>query len=447
MSFIKNLLGLKGWEELENEAQALFEQGQFGAAKLAFERAADKMPPNKELAGTRIQSRIDECYDGLAQARVTIGLGHLEAGAEDLARTEFLGAVEVSVTDEVREEAQAALDKMDRDDAQRVVEEHDVEPTDEERLALLAGSWDEAQSLEYDRCDERLPEALLAYLDGSFGDSIAILEALIAEAEFPRFLYLELGRARLALALSEPSSDPDGGPTSGSDDEPEQSEELLSAAEADLRMFLSELEAGDGEDARLGAHIMLAHIADARDDEEAAMEEYSAAADAMPSDSRVFLEMGRYFRGKGYDEEALPILESARDLMSVERPDWRVLHELGVVQRALGKNEDAIASLEGVIAIFAEHRFLDFPPATARALAELHEEDGRLDRAADLYRSLAEGSDTDNHYLYYREAARLLRDLGILDDSHSFAQRAAGLAQTDEERTAVEALLTDPATP
>ena len=94
--------------------------------------------------------------------------------------------------------------------------------------------------------------------------------------------------------------------------------------------------------------------------------------------------------------------------------------------------------------IFAEHRFLDFPPSSARALAELHEEAGRKDRAADLFRSLAEGSDVENHYTYYREAARLLRDLEILDDSRTFAQRAVGLAKDDDERAAAAALLEAP---
>ena len=52
-------------------------------------------------------------------------------------------------------------------------------------------------------------------------------------------------------------------------------------------------------------------------------------------------------------------------------------------------------------------------------------------RAADLYSSLARGSDKANHLTYHRHAARVLERLGLDDEARRMLVRAAGLAEKD----------------
>jgi tetratricopeptide (TPR) repeat protein len=83
---------------------------------------------------------------------------------------------------------------------------------------------------------------------------------------------------------------------------------------------------------------------------------------------------------------------------------------------------------------------MNLPPEAMTALAALHERRGRLERAADLYRTLATGSDRGRHLVYHREAGRLLAALGIHDDARRMWQRARALAEDDAEtRAKIEA--------
>ena len=77
-------------------------------------------------------------------------------------------------------------------------------------------------------------------------------------------------------------------------------------------------------------------------------------------------------------------------------------------------------------------RSADFPPTTATTLAKLYEADGRLDRAADLYRALSQGSDRDRHALYHYEAGRLLEALGLDEEARRMLTRAEALLGEDD---------------
>jgi tetratricopeptide (TPR) repeat protein len=113
--------------------------------------------------------------------------------------------------------------------------------------------------------------------------------------------------------------------------------------------------------------------------------------------------------------------------MDQARPDWRVLQELGLAQAEAGHDAAAIETLEQVIEVLTGRQHYDLPPATATRLAELHEQRGNLERAADLYRALTEGSDGDNLPAYHRKAAGLLERLGMDDEAHRLGQRADAL--------------------
>jgi tetratricopeptide (TPR) repeat protein len=102
-----------------------------------------------------------------------------------------------------------------------------------------------------------------------------------------------------------------------------------------------------------------------------------------------------------------------------------------------------VGFLEEVIDFFTSRQVMDFPPATATALARLYESRGRLDRAADMYRALSKGSDGANHASYHYEAGRLLHALDLRDEAHRMLTRAeALLAEEDSDlRDKIAALL------
>src|SRR4029078_13286380 len=97
----------------------------------------------------------------------------------------------------------------------------------------------------------------------------------------------------------------------------------------------------------------------------------------------------------------------------------------------LGQDEQAIDALEGAISYVTQRHGLDLPPEGAVPLAELHEKRGNRARALDLYNLLANGSDVANHFAYYRNAARLLRELDQPVEARRMLQRCNSLAPPD----------------
>lgn len=420
MSFLKKMFGVRSAEELRDEALALFDRGDYGAAKLSFEKALEKSGGAPADVRAELRDHVDECCDAIAEGRIEEARRLLADGHEDLARAELEGAMETAVDRDVVKEARAVIEQLE---AERAVEEAaavDREMTDEERLAVIAGSWEEAQAEEYDEYGEPLTDALLALQDEDAQEALELLEGLLEEAEEARYLWLEIARARLL------SDDLEGG-------------------EEALAEFIDALEPDEGGEARLAAHVQLARLADERDDFDAALEQYQAAVEALDGDPRPYLAMGNFLRLKELPEQAVEVLEMAASLMSQVRPDWRVLMELGLAQKEVGSDEEAMASLEAVVDIFATNEYLDFPPAPVVALAELCEKNDNLVRAADLYRRLCQGSDVANRAHYYREAGRLLAEVDQIDEARKMLQRGRALLadEDDDGRAAIDEQLTE----
>lgn len=397
-----------GGKSPRERADALFADGDYGSAKLEYERALGG--DDNEHAETRIK----ECLNAIAEARIAEARRLVELGDPELAREELLGALEVADDPEVREAAQDIIDKLEVVEA--VEQSQSAEITDEERLALIIGSWSEAQADEYDEYGDTIFDAVLKLNDGEYADAITLFEAILEDAEAPRYLYLDLGRARLG------GEDTEGG-----------SEALLE--------FLECLGDDEVTDARLLARMELARIANEADDFAGAMEQFQNAIDEMESDHRPYLAMGNFLRLSDTPKEAAEVLEVAAAVMSDMNPDWRVMQELGLAYRDAEEPARAIQWLENAIDFFTGKRHLDFPPQVALPLAELHEEHGKLERAADMYRALSQGSDRERHATYYRHAGRVLRALGLEEEAVRMLKRGAAIVTDDEERDAIAALL------
>ncbi|HEY8430419.1 MAG TPA: hypothetical protein VIL20_18695 [Sandaracinaceae bacterium] len=422
MSFFKKLFGGTSFEDERREADRLFEVQAYEDARLAYQRALDRKQDAPPDAVEHCKERVAACLDRMAEARIAQAEQHAKDGQLDLARGELETAMELAASAEVVRRARLALDALEQEDAKRKAEVPD-EISDEDRWALLAGGWEGDQADEYDEYGDAFREALLALHDGKAKEARAALEALLAQHEEEAvYLWLEVGRARLL-------------------------DEDFAAGEEALRTFLGKLDEDEGGNARMSAHAELAALRDREGDEDGAIAELRAMMDAFPDDPRSYYLMGRYLREKGYAEEAAEVLEAAVPLLDEDRPDVRFLEELGLAKMEAGESEQAAAYFDRVIQFFVsirrpDGRGIDFPPATAVARAKLHEEAGELQKAADLYRALANGSDRANHMVYHREAGRLLIELELFDEARRMLTRALALAEGDAgARADIEAQL------
>jgi tetratricopeptide (TPR) repeat protein len=404
MSLWKNLFSADS-ASLEKKADALYAAGDFGPAKLAYEKA---LAAASDEARAALEDKMHRCLDAIARRRIDEARAYLANGSIELAGQEIEGALEVAVDEAIRAEASALFDSLEVDDARAHAES--LEMTDEERLAVLMGQWEEAQAEEYEGYGEELMEALLKLHKEQVEEASTRLESLLQTAAAPKYLWLEVGRARLLR------DDARGG------------------REA-LQRFLEVLDPDEAKEPQLAVHLTLARLADEEGRFEEATGHLEAAVQAAPDDYRPYLAMGAFLREKGHDQEALEVLTSALELSRSAGTDWHLLEELGLASEQAGKAEQAISFLEQVIEFFTNRQVTDLPPPTARSLARLYESQGRLERAADLYRALSQGSDREHHASYHYEAGRLLGELGLSDEARRMLTRAQAL--TSEEDTAL----------
>jgi tetratricopeptide (TPR) repeat protein len=404
MSLFGKLLGRRSAADERKNADELWARGEFGLAKLAYERALAAAGGEPDDVRTELARRVEESRDALARARLAEGEKLLRAGAHELAVTELQGAIEIAASAEIIAEAERLIEGADRRDAREKATV--VELSDEERFEVIAGSFEEQQYEEYAAHGDELRAALLAVYDGSAAQARPVLERLIAATSEPRYLLFELGRARLL------DGDVDGG------------------REA-LQRFVALFAEGEGGEARLVAHMELAAVHDERGDFDAAAAEYEAAVEAMPDDPRPYLAMALFFRRSKLPAEAIEVLTSALDVLPEQHRQWRFTLELGLAYADLGDDARAIELLEDVVAQLTARQHLDLPPECALRLAELHEKSGNKTRALDLYNVLSAGSDVANRFTYHRQAARLMLETGHRADARRMLARAAELAPDD----------------
>lgn len=412
MSLLKNLFSSNP-ASLEKKADALFAAGDFGPAKLAYEKA---LAAASEQARDVLEEKMHRCLDAIARRRVDEARAYLADGSIELAAQEIEGALEVAIDEAIVAEASALLDGLEADDARERATVSDM--TDEERIAILMGQWEEAQAEEYEGYGEEVLEALVQLHKERVDEALATLESLVKAAPNPRYLWLEVGRARLLR------------------------DDMAGGRDA-LERFLEALDDEDAKEPRIATHLTLARLADEEGAFEQAMAHLEGAVQAAPQDYRPFLAMGSFLREKGHASEALEVLTSALELSRQMGTDWRLFEELGLAAAQSDKTDEAIGFLEQVIEFFTTQQVNDFPPTTARPLARMYESQGRLERAADMYRSLSQGSDRERHASYHYEAGRLLIELGLTDEARRMLTRARALtsAEDAELREQIDSLL------
>ena len=406
MSLFGKLFGKRTLPEERAHADALFANGEFGEAKLAYERAQDLARDQPELK-RELGDKVDACRDAIAKRRIAESEALVAQGNLEFAREELRGALETAASRELLTEIEQRLERLERVERRAEQAAVEGEQDEEDRYEIIAGGFEDDQYAEYSAHGEPFKRALLDFHDGKIKEARAGFEALISNADGPRYLWFELGRARLA------DGDSDGG------------------AEA-LDKFLAGLHAEEGGDARLLAHMELAQLLNARGDFDGAVKHYESALEAMPDDPRPYIAMAQFFRREKLHDEAIEVLEAALNSRDPSEPDFRLWHELGLAFADAGRDDRAIAELERVIEFLTRRNSRDLPAEGTVRLALLYEKTERPTRALDLYSVLADGNDRQNAFAYRLEAARLMKKLGLDSEARKAMQRARAEAPADE---------------
>jgi tetratricopeptide (TPR) repeat protein len=409
----RKLFGGRSLEDERAQADALMQRGEFGQAKLAYDRALAlaKAQPEQQH---ELRERIDACRNAIAKAHMAEAERLIAEGSIDFARDELQAVTETAADAALIRQAEARMERLERAVVRAEIAEG-AAPSEEDRFELIAGSFEEDQYAEYLAHGDAAKQALLWLHDGQTREARSALEALIGTADGPRYLWFELGRARLA------DGDNAGGASA-------------------LEQFLSSLHADEGGDARLLAHMELAQLVHASGNFDGAVAHYEAALAAMPDDPRPYLAMANFFRREKLLDEAIEVLEAGLDALADRPADVRLWHELGLTHADAGHDAQASDWLERVVSRLSSQQQTDLPPEGTLVLAALYERrpDGAV-RALDLYSMLARGSDRPNLHVYHIEAARLMKGLGLISDARRMLQRASELAPADE---AVQARVT-----
>lgn len=416
MSWLGKIFGQRSAAEWLARAESEWNERDYGRAKLSFESAHDASDATTEQKALA-SAKITECRDRLAEARIKEAEALITQRDEvsmELARNEIRNAMEIAASEQVIAHARALAERMDRKEAREHAEELAGDEADV--LAALAGTWEPEQIEEYEEHGEALTDAMIKLHRGEAADALAAMNQLLESTKDPHYLLFEVGRAQLGC-------------------------NQIDAGAATLRRFLASIGPDEGGESRLVAHMELAAIAKERGDFDGAVAELENAIEALPDDPRPYLSLGTFLRKEGHATEAIEVLNAAQDVLGESKPQWRISQELGLAYVATGATARGIELLEQVVQTFAAQRLTDLPAETAAPLAALHEAAGNRARAADLYATLARGSDREHLYDHSFAAGRLLLALDQRDDGLRLLRQALEHARTPAERDAAQALI------
>jgi tetratricopeptide (TPR) repeat protein len=419
MSFFSKLFG-GTFEDRFNEGKRLFEEKKYGQAKLCLEHALCKTKGAAPQSVEEARTMTAECRRQLATAKIAEADTAVSSGDLEGAFYLLKDAEDICDEDAIADAVHKRLKSFESADTRSLQQEvNHIE--DDEMLTIIGGTWTEDQAQEYAAMPEELRRALLADHDGRHEEAAQILKKIIERSDLekkPKYLYFELGKVLLACEQFGPAI--------------EMLDTFIDASKDDDRSLATRLVAYD-----IKADAMCALE---RFDE--AEETFRAAAKAAPENHEVFRKLGVYLRGRKKFDSSIRALERARDLMGQMHPDFAVIREMGFTYLAMEKKDDALECFASVIEHLAskgEHT--QFDPVAAVTLAGLYEERNELQKAADLFRHLAVGYDTANHFNYNMHAARLLkRSNANRELVERYLIRARELAETDEQNEAIDKL-------
>jgi tetratricopeptide (TPR) repeat protein len=420
MSFFKKLFG-GTFESNRRDGDALYDEGRCGEALMAYERALDKARGDAGAQQADVEAvgrRVKECRLALARARLKEADSLVAEGDMQRAQASLEDAAEICDEDEIVEAIAERKQRYEAEEARRLMGE-EQEMTEDELLAVIAGTWTEAQADEYAELPDEFREGLLARHDQDLERAIELFTQVIDSPELeirPRYAHVELAGTLTAVG---------------------RYEEAIQAFDRFLETVEDDDEAVEVATAALTAKGRA--LLDLERPEEA--EEQLIAATRMAPESHVtYLNLGVFLRSRGEHERSLETLRTAAELMGQMHPDFRVIREMGLTYLAMDRKQEAEETLYAVVEHHASrgtHDQLD--PVAGVTLARLYEDKQEHDKASDLYRHLAQGYDSANHFVYNLEAARLLGLAGAEPELvERYLTRAAELVRSEKDLDALD---------
>ncbi|MBN1773573.1 MAG: hypothetical protein JXB32_20085 [Deltaproteobacteria bacterium] len=437
MAFLKKLFG-KDPEALRKEAEAFFEAGDFGSAKLTFQALGERLAEGPEDAREEVRRRIADCQTELVRKQLAEvdrlkERGDFEA-AMDLCRSTIEMADGLSIKLEVKVKADGLMEEFTRNSQPEA-----GPPSEDEVFLALSGAWSEEQAEELLSYGNEFRRAFLSLHDGKADEAREVFRKLADE--HPEALHIGLELAR-TLAITRRRAPGSGTPTE--DEAKAEAKAALEEAAVLFRNYL-EHEPDDASD-ELYATVQseLAQVVLELGDPKTAEECLIEAADATHEQTYGHLNLGRFYRMQQRYDESIKRLELAVEKMGTVTPDIRVYRELGFAHRDAGHRDEAIDCLKAVVDHQASLGQFDYDPETAEALCALYLETGKKDHkeeAANLYRHLARGRNVAGRFGYHLQAGKLLKELGKKPEGVRELHAARALAGDDAARAEVDALL------
>jgi len=402
------------------QARDLMDSGRPGEAKMLLEKILPALKDEKE------ESKALEVRENIARCRDQLASQHLESAAlfikEDevqSARSAIEDALEVVHDESLREKARSMMASLDAAELGSMTDEA-TELDDDELFNIIAGTWNDRQADEFEELGPEAVRAAILMHEGKLDEAKKSLISL-ASANPDRACYILMEKGKLHLM-------------SGEKEEAVESFEL----------FLDRLPEDADDEVWINGLTLLGQSRLQSGDNEGAEEALREAAGVDMENYLGFLNLGVFLRGVDQPGEAVVYLEKAESLMSSMSPDMRVIRELGMVKLDLGDRDAAknyLAKTLELQAATGQHG--QFDPAAAVELARIHEEDGDIRSASDIFRHLCEGYDRPNYFIYHLNAGRLLKKLGETDLAGKYLAKAAALAPDEDGRIKVDSVLKD----
>ena len=420
MSILKWITG-GDFTHHREEGERLLSAGNYGEARLAFQRALRKSAKENESDIAAVREKVQLCARRLAMGRIEKACEFLKEGDFERATEAANDALMIDGHPEVEKEVNSLLAEIDARAAADDADE-ELEMTDDELLAVIAGAWSPEMAAEFATYPEDFYRALMAAHEGETATALQMLESMAEGINLDKAMYFFLEKARLQLI----SEDLDGAHTS-------------------LLRFIGKAEDSENDTVEelWSAYEMLSTIHSLKEDYAAAEEALLKAYRAAPGNHVPLLHLGIFLRERGELARAKRTLENALDTMGAIHPDMRVFRELGLTHLALDERKEAIGCFKAVLDHCCKtvgHEQYD--PDAAIPLAKLYEDDGKLQEASDIYRHLANGYDTDNIFIYNLEAARLLQAQNAAESLvNQYLEEARTLASTAVQKEALARLV------
>ncbi len=215
MEFFKLFVG-KSPEEAEKKADALFEAGEYGLAKMEYENGLEKWrkgAQGSEALEERLKEKLRKTREILAQKHKQEGLEIMDSEYYEAAEQSFRLALELTKNPELIEELRGILDEIGhRSGEEQAVpaldpsplkekgpERAEPGPTDDEYFAALCSELPEAVRREFYQYGMSFRQGYLALNEGNFELAAEKLLQAMEENSEGGFIAIELATAYLNL--------------------------------------------------------------------------------------------------------------------------------------------------------------------------------------------------------------------------------------------------------